>query len=155
MSGVHCHIHISFTGGCAFVYFTVLYRVGLPWWLSSKESACMKEMWVPSLSQDSPGEGNGNSPQCSCLEIPMDRGAWWASVHRVAKKTDMTERLSNDNCIEYSITVSLFEAQYVWKQTWKQQYIANWVSWIPTLTLLDLQTKWTYKCALRTELVCI
>ena len=47
----------------------------------------------------------------------MDRGAWWASVHRVAKKTDMTERLSNDNCIEYSITVSLFEAQYVWRQT--------------------------------------
>ena len=33
----------------------------------------------------SPGEGNGNPLQYSCLENPMDRGAWWAIVHRVAK----------------------------------------------------------------------
>ena len=32
-----------------------------------------------------PGEGNGNPLQYSCLENPMDRGAWWAMVHRVAK----------------------------------------------------------------------
>ena len=31
------------------------------------------------------GEGNGNPLQYSCLEIPMDRGAWWATVHGVAK----------------------------------------------------------------------
>ena len=31
------------------------------------------------------GEGNGNPLQYSCLENPMDRGAWWATVHRVAK----------------------------------------------------------------------
>ena len=33
----------------------------------------------------SPGEGNGNSLQYSCLENSMDRGAWWATVHGVAK----------------------------------------------------------------------
>ena len=33
----------------------------------------------------SPGEGYGNSLQCSWLENPMDRGTWWATVHRVAK----------------------------------------------------------------------
>ena len=33
----------------------------------------------------SPGEGNGNPLQDSCLESPMDRGAWWAIVHAVAK----------------------------------------------------------------------
>ena len=33
----------------------------------------------------SPGEGNGNSLQYSCMENPMDRGAWWATVHRVRK----------------------------------------------------------------------
>ena len=33
----------------------------------------------------SPGGGNSNPLQCSCLENPMDRGAWWATVHRVAK----------------------------------------------------------------------
>ena len=32
-----------------------------------------------------PGEVNGNSLQYSCLENSMDRGAWWATVHRVAK----------------------------------------------------------------------
>ena len=33
----------------------------------------------------SPGGGNGNPFQYSCLGNPMDRGAWWATVHRVAK----------------------------------------------------------------------
>ena len=40
----------------------------------------------------SPGEGNGNPLQYSCLVNPMDRGAWWATVHGVAKSWT---RLSN------------------------------------------------------------
>ena len=40
--------------------------------------------------QRSPGEGNGNPLQYSCLENHMDRGAWWATVHRVPKESDMT-----------------------------------------------------------------
>ena len=36
-------------------------------------------------SGSSPGEGNGNPLQYSCLENPMGRGAWWATVHGVAK----------------------------------------------------------------------
>ena len=40
----------------------------------------------------SPGEGNGNPLQYSCLEDPMDRGAWRATVHGVAKsQTRLTE----------------------------------------------------------------
>ena len=38
----------------------------------------------------SPGEGNGNPLQYSCLENLMERGAWWATVYRVAE-SDMTE----------------------------------------------------------------
>ena len=38
----------------------------------------------------SPGEGNGNPLQYSCLETPTDRGAWWIAVHGVAQ-LDMTE----------------------------------------------------------------
>ena len=44
----------------------------------------------------SPGEGNGNPLQYSCLENPMGRGAWWATVHRVAKESDMTWQLNNN-----------------------------------------------------------
>ena len=39
---------------------------------------------VPGLGR-SPGAGYGNPLQYSCLENPMDRGGWWATVHRVAK----------------------------------------------------------------------
>ena len=39
---------------------------------------------VPGLGR-SPGEGNGNPHQYSCLKISMDRGAWWATIRRVAK----------------------------------------------------------------------
>ena len=38
----------------------------------------------------SPGEGNGNPLQPSCLENPMDRGSWWAIVHGIAKELEMT-----------------------------------------------------------------
>ena len=40
----------------------------------------------------SPGEGNGNPLQYFCLGNPMDRGAWWATVHEVAE-SDMTEHM--------------------------------------------------------------
>ena len=43
----------------------------------------------------SPGQGNGNPLQYSCLENSMDRGVWWAIVHGVAKSQVMTERLTN------------------------------------------------------------
>ena len=39
---------------------------------------------IPGLGR-SPGKGNGNPLQCSCLENSMDRGAWQATVHAVAK----------------------------------------------------------------------
>ena len=38
----------------------------------------------------SPGEGNGNPCQYSCLRNPMERGAWWATVHEVTKEYNMT-----------------------------------------------------------------
>ena len=48
---------------------------------------------IPGLGR-SPGEGNGNLLQYSCLENPIDRGAWRAIVHGVAKSQTGLERLS-------------------------------------------------------------
>ena len=60
-----------------------------------KNPPAMWETWVPFLGwADSPGEGNGNPLQYSCLENSMDRGAWWAIVHRVAKSQTQWRRLS-------------------------------------------------------------
>jgi len=65
------------------MYFVFL---GLPRWLSGKLSIC-KAGDIGSIPGKgrSPGEGTGNPPQYSCPGIPMDRGAWWARVHGVAK----------------------------------------------------------------------
>ena len=70
----------------------VLY-LGFPGGSDGKESACNTE--DPGLihgSGRSPGEGNGNPLQYSCLENSTDRGAWWATLHGVAKRRT---RLSN------------------------------------------------------------
>ena len=56
---------------------------GFPGGSDDKESAG-DWGWIPVLGR-SPGEGNGNPLQYSCLENPMDRGACWATVHGVTK----------------------------------------------------------------------
>ena len=43
------------------------------------------------------GEGNGNPLQCSCLEDPRDRGAWWAAVYGVAQSRTRLKRLSSSS----------------------------------------------------------
>ena len=48
----------------------------------------------------SPGAGNGKPLQYSCLESPMDREAWWATVHRI-KESDTTEQLSTCEALLY------------------------------------------------------
>ena len=57
-----------------------------PWLLSRKESTCNAgDLGSISGLGRSPGRGNDNPLQYSCLENPMGRGAWWATVHGVAK----------------------------------------------------------------------
>ena len=74
-SPTHIHVHIH------------IFR--LPWWLSGKESSCNAGASGDTVSilgsGRSPGERNGNPLQYSCLENPMDRGAWWVTVPGVAK----------------------------------------------------------------------
>ena len=63
-----------------------IYTLGFPCSSVGKESACNAgdPGSIPGLGR-SPGEGNGNPLQYSCLENPMDRGAWWATVHGDAR----------------------------------------------------------------------
>ena len=59
---------------------------GFPGGSDSKHSACSAgdPGLIPGLGR-SPGEGNGNPLQYSCLEDSMDRGDWWATIHGVSK----------------------------------------------------------------------
>ena len=59
---------------------------GLSWWLSGKESSCKCRrhkfyLWV----WKTPGEGNGNTLQYSCLSNSVYQRAWWATVHGVTR----------------------------------------------------------------------
>ena len=69
-----------------------------------KRLPARRETWVQSLGrEDPPGERNGNPFQYSCLENPMDRGAFWATVHGVTKSRT---RLS-----DFTFTISLSGSQ--------------------------------------------
>ena len=54
-------------------------QVGLVVKNSSASSGDLRDAGSIHGSERSPGEGNGNTLQCSCLENPMDREAWWAT----------------------------------------------------------------------------
>ena len=67
----------------------IMSSLGFLWWLSGKESACSAgderdTSSIPGWGR-CPGDGNGNPLQLSCLENPMDRGAWQAPVPGVAR----------------------------------------------------------------------
>ena len=64
----------------------IIALAGPPSWLSGKESTCNAgDAGLIPESGRSPGKQNGNPLLCSCLENPMNGGAWWAAVHGVAK----------------------------------------------------------------------
>ena len=64
---------------------------GFPGSASGSESACQLRRHG---SGSFPGVENGNPLQYSCLENPMNRGAWWATVHGVTKSWTQLKRLS-------------------------------------------------------------
>ena len=74
--------------------------IGVPWWISCKESACnARDMGSIPRSGRPPGEGNGNPLQSPCLEKPMDRGAWhyspWGqSQTRVSDRAELNRHVT-------------------------------------------------------------
>ena len=65
---------------------------------------------IPGLGR-SPGEGNGNPLQCSCLENPRHGGAWWAAVYGVAQSRTRLKRLSRSSS---SIPLYICSAYYLY-----------------------------------------
>ena len=77
-----------------------------------KESACnAADLGLILGSGRSPGEGHGNPLQCSCLENPMDKGAWWATVHGVAESwtrlSDLAHTHTMPSVVISGIAISL------------------------------------------------
>ena len=71
--------------------------MGFPGGDSGKEPSCQcrrHRTRVPSLGQEGHGGGHGNPAQYSCLENPMDTGAWWATVHGVAESQTRLKQIS-------------------------------------------------------------
>ena len=95
-----------------------------------KESACNAGDLgsTPGLAR-SPGEGNGNPLQYSCLEKPMDRGAGRASVNGVSKELDTTEWLS------YQMKKALFLGLPV--SGW-ENHLPSFEPWFPYLKIVRL-----------------
>ena len=76
--------------------FPLKSQKGFPGGSEVKASACNAEdLGLIPGSGRSPGEGNGNPLQYSCPENPMDGGAWWSTVHGVAKNQILLSNLTN------------------------------------------------------------
>ena len=54
------------------------------------------------------GEGNGTPLQCSCLENPRDRGAWWAAVYGVTRNWTRLKRVSSSSNIYYTPALVIY-----------------------------------------------
>ena len=83
----------------------------IPWMeepgrLQSMGSLRVRHDWATSLSLSSIGEGNGNPLQCSCLENPRDRGAWWAAIYGVTQSRIQLTRLSSSSFVYYKVGAS-------------------------------------------------
>ena len=82
----------------------MLYLIGLPWWLSGKESACSARDpgSVPGWRRSS-GVGIDSPLQYSCLENSMDRGAWWTTVQAIAQHQTLLKQLNSSSSSLYLI----------------------------------------------------
>ena len=81
------------------IYILYIYANGLPRGSAvNNPSANAGDMGSFHGSGRSSGEENGNPLQYSCLVNPMDRGAWWAPVHEVAKELDIATKRQTNIC---------------------------------------------------------
>ena len=105
-----------------------------PQWLSGKEySGNAGDMGLTPKSGSSPGGGHSNPLQYSCLENPTDRGAWWVTVHMVAKNWAWREWLNTHMTLGY--------IQKIFRMEWKKLHIKTgrkFLSWTDYIKTFDM-----------------
>ena len=84
------------------------------------------------------GEGNGNPRQCSCLENPRDRGAWWAAVYGVAQSRTQLKWLSSSSS---SLSVEL---EAFWRTLTSWWSMGSGVLWSRVLNSVLLLQNWAF-----------
>ena len=105
-------------------------KQGFQRWFSGKEPTCNAgDVGLIPWSWRSPGEGNGELLQYSCLGNPMGRGAWWAIVSGVTKSRH--NWAANSRCTECNSIASLFQARSArgWLHWTSRRNTKSWWSW--------------------------
>ena len=139
---VNCFLHTCFSSLSPGLWLLWGCLMGLPRWVGSKESAysagAAEDVSSIPGSGRSPGRGNSNPLQYSCLGNPMDRGAWRATVHGVIK---ICTELSMHTCVHthtHTHTIALQCYVSFCCKTWtsgKYTYIPSlWTSLPPRIS---------------------
>ena len=92
-------------------------------------AADIRDVGLIPESRRSPGGGHGNPLQYSCLDSPMDRGAWWTTVHRVTKSRTWLKWL---NMHEYINVYYMWYILYIFQPIWNKKSLKKWMN--PCLT---------------------
>ena len=103
------------------LYVHICIYVGLPWWLSIKESSCKARTTRHMgclLDWKDPLEVAWQL-QHSCLENPMDRGDWWATVHEATKSQTQLKWLSMNSCMYVCVCAYIYTHSH---ESASQQY---------------------------------
>ena len=97
------------------IYTCTHIHMGLSWWLIGKESMCQcrRPKFDPGIRKmPTKAHSSGNPFQYSCLENPMDRGAWWAWGHKRSGHDLATKQQNNNICIYMRVCVCMHNGYF-------------------------------------------
>ena len=127
-------------------------NLGLLKWLRGEESTGnARDISVPG-SERSSGEGNVTPLQYSCLENPIDRGAWWATVHGVTKNQHdwMTKQQRQQFRINFKIIRTWFQKQQTKSKsfhftTWSNLFKTSSIPWLTKSKIYETSKQLFYE----------
>ena len=122
--------------------------MGFPGGMSGKETACQcwrlkRPLFYPGSGRSS-GRGHSNPLQYSCLEDPMDTGAWQARIHGIAQSWTWLERFSTQTCMYIKLS-SVQSLSHVWL------FVTPWT--VAHQAFLSITNSWSLFQLMSTESV--